>query len=550
MAIFQPNDRAYSSWKFVSDDTNFEPDIDPVTEKLLVGDIIENNKIIRKSRYRSSENVAGVLVYDGNTYGRHSGRFLYKCVPNDRHLPIFLVPYSSKGKQTFDKSKTNKFVLFKFVSWENKHPLGLITNNLGDVSDLSVFYTYQLFCKDIHVPIQKLTKATKHALLRLKSKDNDSLEESSIYEDRSEIEVVTIDPEGSVDFDDAISIIERADGGHILSVYISNVPFWINKLNLWEHLTESVSTIYLPNSKRPMLPCVLSDDLCSLLEGEPRYVLAMDISLSSECKINSVEFTKCMIRVTKNYVYEEQQLLENSYYKLILHTAKLLCVDNQYIVNVNNSHDVVAYFMIMMNHQVGKVLMKSQLGIFRSVSKLNKQEITDIPIQIRSFMMMWRNTKSSYVSAFDDNGHELIGNGLDYYAQCTSPIRRIVDLINIMELQDVCCVSKKSEHESSFVDKWMGKLEYVNTSMKAIKKVQTDCLLLKHCTETCNKDKYKGFIIAKNDLQDTIRIPWLNLTTKLPSTGKKTLLYEAYDFTIHSFVDEATLMRKVRIQLV
>ena len=39
----------------------------------------------------------------------------------------------------------------------------MITNTLGEVSDLSVFYNYQLFCKEIHVPIQKFVKAANMA---------------------------------------------------------------------------------------------------------------------------------------------------------------------------------------------------------------------------------------------------------------------------------------------------------------------------------------------------------------------------------------------------
>ena len=63
---------------------------------------------------------------------------LYKCIPDDIQLPEFLVPYKSYGVG-FNKCKINKFVLFKFVEWDEKHPQGLITEVLGDIDNFDTF---------------------------------------------------------------------------------------------------------------------------------------------------------------------------------------------------------------------------------------------------------------------------------------------------------------------------------------------------------------------------------------------------------------------------
>ena len=48
-------------------------------------------------------------------------------------------------------------------------------------------------------------------------------------------------------------------------------------MSLWESFTRRVSTIYLPDRKRPMLPTILSDGVCSLVEERKRFALTMDI---------------------------------------------------------------------------------------------------------------------------------------------------------------------------------------------------------------------------------------------------------------------------------
>ena len=77
--------------------------------------------------------------------------------------------------------------------------------------------------------------------------------------------IFTIDSNNCQDYDDALGL-----ENNVLSVYISNVPLWIEHLNLWNSLSMRVSTIYLPDKKRPMLPTILSDCLCSLQENQER----------------------------------------------------------------------------------------------------------------------------------------------------------------------------------------------------------------------------------------------------------------------------------------
>jgi len=97
------NDRNYSSFSFVNYDTNEiipneEININPIENKLFNKDIFTyntNNITITKTDIRNGISLPGVLLLENNkTFGRtkNKKRLLYKCIPDDKHLPIFLIP--------------------------------------------------------------------------------------------------------------------------------------------------------------------------------------------------------------------------------------------------------------------------------------------------------------------------------------------------------------------------------------------------------------------------------------------------------------------------
>ena len=54
---------------------------------------------------------------------------------------------------------------------------------------------------------------------------------------------------------------------------------WMEELDLWNSFSERISTIYLPDRKRPMMPLALSNCVCSLCENEEtRLAFGIDIT--------------------------------------------------------------------------------------------------------------------------------------------------------------------------------------------------------------------------------------------------------------------------------
>ena len=140
-------DREYKGWEWEpkcieeedkeKDDTINTIALDPGLHKLFHNDIVDQGgSIIKKSPYRDEEIIHGILITTGKTYGRlKDSKLLYQCIPDDKTLPHFLVPFEEKNIG-FHKNKKDKYITFRIKEWVDKHPIGILTNNYGDVDTI------------------------------------------------------------------------------------------------------------------------------------------------------------------------------------------------------------------------------------------------------------------------------------------------------------------------------------------------------------------------------------------------------------------------------
>ena len=118
--------------------------------------------------------------------------------------------------------------------------------------------------------------------------------------------IVTIDGETARDFDDAVLVTERADGGFELQVHIADVAEYVGAgtdLDLEARLRGT--SVYFPDRAIPMLPQELSTDICSLRPGEDRLVLSCIMQLNPEGRIQSYEIVEGVIRSAARMTYTE-----------------------------------------------------------------------------------------------------------------------------------------------------------------------------------------------------------------------------------------------------
>jgi exoribonuclease R len=531
----------------------------PSEAKLFSNDLIkieDDTVALIHSATRSGGSFPGILVLDQNkTYGRQKNKLLFKCIPDDKRIPLFLIPYEMKTG--FSKKQINKYVTFQFHNWDSKHPHGRLTNVIGDVDQLNKFYEYQLFCKSLNDSIQNFTRDTKHSL-KNKSETFFIKQVQEMYpsvEDRRENDIISIDPPQSRDFDDALGIIDMGNDEYILSIYIANVPLWLEILDLWKSFSKRVSTIYLPDRKRPMLPTILSDNLCSLQENKDRLAFSIDIHIQNKT-IKDIHFANSIISVKHNYRYEDQELEDDELYKTIFKATNSILEKHKYLDTIKNSHDVVTYTMILMNHICAQKLIEYKDGIYRTLEANETVEIPEnLPKDIKKHIHIWHCSGGQYKTFSNKTRHDFVSSGLNDYIHITSPIRRLVDLLNIYKIQEYLDLIQYSSNAERFYKTWIDDIDYINVTMRAIRRVQSDCALLNLCftNEEIVEKEFIGYIFDKLERNDglfqyMVYIPELKINNRFIYQNDLEN-YESRVFKIYIFTDENSLKRKIRLQI-
>ena len=510
--------RDYSEYEFIKEEENVELSVDPIKEKLFHEDTFDiiNDTIDRtESILRNTKKIQGVLVLKNNkTYGSFSKKLLYKCIPNNSSYPCFLIPYFPK--LNFQKSFSNLFINFEFKEWVGQHPVGTIVDLIGSVDDNNSLYEYELYCKGLNTSLNLFTKTILPLIPLTETKENTSLF------------IFSIDPINSKDFDDAFSIQEDK-----ISIYISNVPFFIEKMGskAWNMFTnqDRISTIYLPDSKKSLLPNILSDDLCSLRENCWRDTLVMEI------ENNNIHFSIQNVYISKNFVYEENALLENKNYQKLFQKSKELLSNYPYVNSIQDSHELVSYFMIMMNHQIG---LRLSSGIYRMTENIDKEQIEKE--QIEKMIMLLYDSVGLYTNQKEIAHHKMLN--LQSYIHITSPIRRLVDIVNMILFQQEMKLFVYSKSAIQFVDKWLNQINIINEKNKIIKRVQNKCNMIHNLS---NLTEVKGIVIDKQE----IFIPSIKCFYSMSSL-ENLELYKTYTFKIILFEDEDKLKKRIRINII
>lgn len=513
-------DHQYSSWdyKIETDPDKIPSKIfpSPIEKRLLNNDVLLYDDVnceykMHYSPIRNSAHIPGVLILEGNkTYGRTKNRkrLLYKCIPDDKHLPHFLVPYDIIID--FSKIYKNKYILFKFQEWVDEHPLGMIVETIGDINNLEAFYEYQLYSKSLHSTLKDMTQKIKDMTKKKTMKDYfQEILNNPIYkiQDKTDRYVFTIDSTNTIEYDDALSIHQEIIDDKsitIVTVYVAQVVFWLELFQLWNSFDNRISTIYLPDRRRPMLPTILTDSLCSLKENENRFTIAMEFYIdSTNYKVIDTKIYNCMIRISNNYVYDDNRMVykDKQYIQLFETTSRL---DSR----IKNSCELVSYWMVKMNSYIAQVMIQHKTGIYR-IGKVKQKEIIEeddeTPEEKYNFEMLDPDTKkyieyhakAQSVLYRDDISleHELMNKQV--YLRITSAIRRYEDICNQRELMRIMGIQlRQGETINDFFNE-----EMCNEKYRSIRKVESESIMMKRIC-TSNEKYVKGILYSRRLLND------------------------------------------------
>jgi ribonuclease R len=190
----------------------------------------------------------------------------------------------------------------EITSWPtpSRLPVGRVIEVLGSPEDFGV---------DVEMMIRKhkLPRVfPEKVLAEARSVAHLDQEEAASRRDFRSLPIVTIDGETARDFDDAVLVTERGDGGYELQVHIADVAEYVRAgtdLDLEARLRGT--SVYFPDRAIPMLPQELSTGICSLRPGEDRLVLSCIMQLDSDGRIESYEIVEGVIRSAARMTYTE-----------------------------------------------------------------------------------------------------------------------------------------------------------------------------------------------------------------------------------------------------
>ncbi len=188
----------------------------------------------------------------------------------------------------------------EITSWPTptKSPYGRVIEVLGDPEDFGV---------DVEMMIRKHQLPRifpENVLEEARGVAHLDGEEVARRRDFRGLSIVTIDGETARDFDDAVMVKQRGDGGYELQVHIADVAEYVREgsdLDLEARLRGT--SVYFPDRAIPMLPQELSTDICSLRPEEDRLVLSCIMQLDPRGNIESYEICEGVIASAARMTY-------------------------------------------------------------------------------------------------------------------------------------------------------------------------------------------------------------------------------------------------------
>lgn len=223
-------------------------------------------------------------------------------VPDDSRMyrDIHILTQDSLSASAGDK------VQVLITSWTDpaKSPEGKVVRIIGKKGEHNAEMLSIVYEKGFDTDFPPEVEAEAHAW-KEKYEKEDHLKDRR---DFSGTTTFTIDPLDAKDFDDAISFKKLDNGDYEVGVHIADVShFVVPGTALDKEAVKRATSIYLVDRTIPMLPEVLSNDLCSLNANEHKYAFSAVFIMDKEAQIKERWFGKSLIISDKRFTYEEAQ---------------------------------------------------------------------------------------------------------------------------------------------------------------------------------------------------------------------------------------------------
>ena len=218
-----------------------------------------------------------------------------------------------------DKDK----VQIRFIHWNHELPLAELVQVLGKAGEhntemhaiLLQYGFEEKFPEDVQQEADAIPKKITASEIKQRR-------------DFRNILTFTIDPVDAKDFDDAISYEPLENGNLSVGVHIADVTHYLKPGTALDKEAKSRATsVYLVDRTVPMLPEILSNDLCSLRPKEDRLTFSAVFEFTPQGKVVDQWFGKGIIHSDRRFAYEEVQFIldaeSGEYSEELIHLNKI-----------------------------------------------------------------------------------------------------------------------------------------------------------------------------------------------------------------------------------
>ena len=225
----------------------------------------------------------------------------YFLITDDRKISfdVFIPP------KTIKKEYLNKKVVVKVDGWDSqyKNPIGRVIEVIGEINDHdteinSILYDYG-FSPKFPDKVDKVA--------------NNILEEISKDEINKRLDIrntttFTIDPKDAKDFDDALSVKKLNNGNWEVGVHIADVSHYVEEGGVIDkEAAERATSVYLVDRVIPMLPEILSNNICSLKPNVDRLAYSILFEMDESANVLDYTIKKTVIHSDVRFTYQTAQ---------------------------------------------------------------------------------------------------------------------------------------------------------------------------------------------------------------------------------------------------
>ncbi|AFN82681.1 exoribonuclease R [Encephalitozoon romaleae SJ-2008] len=226
-------------------------------------------------------------------------------IPIDKRIPAVRIRTSQV------EELVNKRLCVEIDGWErtSNYPIGHYYKRLGNIGDKKAEMEAILVANGITYYDKSWDDMLGTSWM---DKEWDNMNriyqevEEGTREDFRELVIMSIDPPGCEDIDDALHWRVLPNGNLEVGVHIADVAYYVHKDSKVDKIAaDRGTTVYLPEWRIDMLPPNLSTDICSLVAGKDRPAFSVVWEMSKDAKILRTHFCRSLIRSRKAFSYKE-----------------------------------------------------------------------------------------------------------------------------------------------------------------------------------------------------------------------------------------------------